>query len=133
MLSIPSHPRDEFVRDPTPILLNYASPKTPRHRDDLAHLAALVVSYFVWGAVMILSSAVAFATVWSSPDARLMVPFMYGLACVCSAVAIRRRTWRLLSIGVGAITCLAVPLGSVLGICTLMVLSRASVVAKYAE
>ena len=54
-----------------------------------------------------------------------------GLANLLSGIFIRRRQHRLFSIVVGAINCIQIPIGTVLGIFTIVVLSRDSVQEIY--
>lgn len=63
----------------------------------------------------------------------LLIGWATAVANILSGRAIGRRKWRVFSIVVAAINCLAMPLGTALGVFTLVVLLRESVTAQYAE
>ncbi len=56
-----------------------------------------------------------------------------SIANFVSALALGKRIWRMFSIVVSVFNCLNIPLGTVLGIFTLIVLSRGSVVNLFEE
>ena len=53
------------------------------------------------------------------------------IANVISAVALTKRKWRMFSIIVGGVNCMSVPLGTILGVFTIVVLLRDSVCELY--
>ena len=66
------------------------------------------------------------------------IGFALMLLCVAVAVLqalagfwIRRHRHRLASMVIAAVTCLGIPYGTLLGVCTFIVLSRASVASRY--
>ena len=56
---------------------------------------------------------------------------MSAAANIASAVCLRRRRYRTFSIVVAAINCIYIPMGTILGVFTIVVLSRGSVVKLY--
>ncbi len=56
---------------------------------------------------------------------------VYGVLNGLSAWGIRARKWRTFSLVVAGLNCLQIPLGTALGICTILVLSRDSVRELY--
>lgn len=63
----------------------------------------------------------------------LLLGWATAVANIISGRAIGRRKWRVFSIVVAAVNCLAMPLGTALGVFTLVVLLRGSVTAQYEE
>ena len=63
----------------------------------------------------------------------LLIGWATAVANILFGRAIGRRKWRVFSIVVAAVNCLAMPLGTALGVFTLVVLLRESVTAQYAE
>lgn len=60
-----------------------------------------------------------------------LLSLLPGALCLANALQLRRRRARALSYVVAVLQCLAVPLGTLLGIWTIWVLSRPSVVDLY--
>lgn len=56
----------------------------------------------------------------------------FGVANLLSGLFLKRRSHRTFSLVVGGVNCIVVPLGTVLGIFTIIVLQRESVVHRYA-
>jgi heme A synthase len=61
----------------------------------------------------------------------MLVGFAIAIALVLSGLALRKRQRRNLTFVVACIICINVPFGTLLGVFTLIVLSRASVKALY--
>ena len=139
----------------------YASPTFDYERrvQDDGHLKALVVCHYVWAGLIAILALIPlihvflgvamirgmFADQPNPPPPELgwfFVVFGAGAILlgeaiaalnVYSALQISRRRRRVLSIVVAGINCLSVPLGTLLGIFTIIVLARDSVRLQYAE
>src|SRR5690606_12022903 len=139
----------------------YASPtfEYERRRHDDGHLKALVVCHYVWGGLLALLSLIPlihvglgiamingmFADEPNPPPPELGWFFViFGAGCVLlgevvvalnvySAYQMSQRRKRVLSMVVAGINCLSVPLGTLLGIFTIIVLARDSVRVQYEE
>jgi len=147
----------------TPLMESPFIAEDPRRKRDLDQLRLLAIFYFVWAGLMLLSIGflvfhyVIMQTVFRSPEflktqgnapfsphdlMRLFIVFyvlagtllVIGSALnVASGLFLLRRKYRVFSIVIGALDCLMVPLGTALGVFTLIILSRESVIERYRE
>lgn len=133
-----------------------------QRRVDASHLKLLSIFHFVFAGLALLGMGflilhyLLFLTFFDNPEAwktnkggpppeqvATMMRWFYGifavlltgggLANLFSGIFIRRRQHRLFSIVVSAINCIQIPLGTVLGVFTIVVLSRDSVQEVYAN
>ena len=133
----------------------------PQRKRDLDQIKLLAIFHFVWAGLLLLGIGflvfhyVIMKTVFTNPEImktqpnmpmnakdimRVMIGFyiaggaMIVLASalnVASGVLLLRRKYRVFSIVVAALDCLAVPLGTALGVFSIIVLARESVAAIY--
>jgi uncharacterized membrane protein YedE/YeeE len=137
--------------------MSYATP--PAASADERHISLLSIFHFVWGGLTALASSLGLIHValgimmlvnpasFSSgqPPPPAFVGWMFllmggaivllgwtlGGLTIYSGVCMRRRKRHTFSIVIAAINCLSVPVGTALGVFTLVVLLRASVKAEY--
>jgi hypothetical protein len=139
--------------------LPYQGPDlTQQQGKDLSHLQTLAVCHYVWGGLMLLLSCVFLfhigfgvlvlrdpSSFGRSPPppfvgwlmiaagiAALLLSWTLAVLTIYSARCLRARRRRQLSVVVAALNCLWMPVGTVLGVFTLIVLSRPSVQGLYA-
>jgi len=148
--------------NPPPLDASFLT-EDPRRRQDRSQLKLLAIFHFVLGAFMLLSIGFLFAhyfimqTVFRNPEMmktqgnvpfspndvlRIMMVFYVigGVFCilgsalnVVSGLLLLRRKYRVFSIVIAALDCLMIPLGTALGVFTIVVLSRESVAEAYRE
>lgn len=140
--------------------MNSIDPAITQSIKDSEHLRLLKIFYYVSGGVTAVLSLLPLihltlgiilfssgATGSNAADAhvfRVMGALMIGIASLIivigmslaalklfAARSLDRRKHRSMTIAVAAITCLAIPYGTVLGVMTIMVLSRPSIIALY--
>ena len=63
----------------------------------------------------------------------LLLGWLFAVTTAWSGHCIQQRRHRLFSIAIGALNCLSIPFGTLLGVFTIMVLERASVRELYAR
>jgi len=129
---------------------------------DADHLRLLSIFYLLSGAVSLLFALLPLVyiglgvfflngTFPSSPSAKAPQPEWFGWLFVAFGAAafvsfasvatvkffvahfLRKRRHRVFCLVVAALTCLGIPYGTVLGVCTILVLERKSVVAEFAR
>jgi hypothetical protein len=109
-----------------PEVLHYASPNTPRTRDDRFYFQAFAITHIALGTFGALSSVL----VYFATDAEaVIVIFLGSILVLLSGVCMHLRRLRFFSMIVAGI--LLFPLGVLFGIYTLRLLTRESVVALY--
>lgn len=126
--------------------------------EDAAHLNALAICHFVYGGIVALLGLIGLVYVFiglaiasaiaSNPDARGASVAVGGIFAVIGAIVmlflgaesaaviysgfcLQRRRRMTFSFVVAGICCLAIPIGTALGVFTMVVLSRPSVKALY--
>ena len=110
-----------------PQILPYATPDPQRIRTELHYLKVIAISHDVLGGLGAASAALAFFT----SNGPLLVMFLYSLAILLSGLCIHLRKLRHLSIIIAAPLCILFPMGTILGLYTLTVLTRPTVIALY--
>jgi hypothetical protein len=113
-----------------PEVLPYAAPDPRQRRDDHYQLKVLAVCHDVLGSLTLFSGFVALAATGAA-DSAILVLIGLGLAIVLSGVCIHKLKLRGLSVFIAAILCVVFPFGTLLGIFTIAVLSRATVIGLY--
>src|SRR5437867_39201 len=108
-----------------PEILPYASPVTQPSADNLFNLKALAISHDILG-VLGVYLVIAGLVVGDDPSVKLPLALMLvgSVAVLASGICIQTRRLRIFSLIVAALLCLMFPVGTILGICTLRVLSR---------
>lgn len=109
-------------------------------QQDASHLQALAVAQYIFGGLALLFAALCFvaAVTRGLPTGFGVLAGIQGvglaaigLGNMVSATCVRRRRRRTLSLIVAGVTCIAVPIGTVLGVLTIVVLLRESVRQSY--
>ena len=115
-----------------PEVLSYASPNPQINTDDPFQLKAIAITHDILGALGIFPPIIGLI---ASDDPSMKLPLVLmlvgSLAIGASGICIHTRRLRVFSIIVAALLCLMFPIGTILGISTLRVLSRESVAAIY--
>jgi hypothetical protein len=147
-------PPPPLLAPPQPVMGYEPAPSA-----DDQHLRLLAIFQYVWGGLMALASLVglihvvlgltmifnAFADPLSSSPppasmgwiflflglAILAVGWTFGGLTIYSGRCMARRRHRAFSLVMAAVHCLNIPLGTILGVCTFIVLMRPSVIAQY--
>src|ERR1051325_10649079 len=117
-----------------PQVLPYAGPTPQRSRDQTFYLKAIAVIHEVLGGLGVSSAGLALLTVHPldrSSGEPLVVMFFFSLAILLSGIFIQARRLRHVSIFIALPLGLMFPLGTILAIYTLRLLSRDSVIALY--
>jgi hypothetical protein len=129
----------------------YASPEAWQFARDASHLNTLAVLHYVWGGLILLFSplgllyvGIGIALLFSKNEAAFVGILMSLLGLVMTAMIVamgvlnilsgrgmRQRRRQVLSIVMAALNCMSFPLGTALGVFTLIVVLRPSVKAMY--
>ncbi|OQY04868.1 MAG: hypothetical protein B6I20_02215 [Bacteroidetes bacterium 4572_117] len=123
---------------------------------DEEHLNLLSIFYFIFGGLSIFSSFIilVYLTLFSAIFTKLPIKnndiedfpfeilfsvfvalflfvFVYGILLIVAGVNIRKKTKRVFSLVIGAMAMLSFPLGTALGVFSIIVFTRSSVVELY--
>ena len=131
------------------------SPEAHLTRDDISHLNALALTHYILGGLGTVFSLFTLIYVFlglaivtggiDSEEAPVFVGWLFiglgltflvigevmSIAMILSGRHMKRRTGYTFSFVVACISCLSVPIGTILGIFTILVLNRPSVKAAY--
>ena len=150
------------MRMPDSHHIPYATPSSDHERREIdnGHLKALVICTYVWGGLVALASLIPLIHIGigiaiiagglegdsANPPPPILGWLFVGFGSgaillgeilavlnLYSAYKMSRRQARIFSMVIGGINCIQVPLGTLLGVFTIIVLSRDSVRRQYAE
>ncbi len=119
----------------TPEIIPYETPNPRVKKDDFYYLKVISICHYVWGAPVAVIGLVAWWTDAADPATRWL-PFVllaYGVLTAASGYFMRIRQFRVLSLIIAALTCIWIPLGTILGISTIVILHRPNIQAGYGE
>ena len=111
-----------------PQVIPYASPSPQQSRDEIFYLKALAITHEVLGGLGAFSAVLGYLATDAQP---LKIMFLGSLVIFLSGLCMHARRLRHFSMIVGDALCLMFPLGTILGIHTLRLLSRESIAVLY--
>src|SRR4051794_33723227 len=116
-----------------PEVLSYASPNPQSNRDDLLYLKTLAITHYVLGALGAFGAIMALIATFTETESRgpIIVMLVYCLAMIFSGYCLTTRRFRHFSIILLVPLWLMFPIGTILGIYTLRILGRPSIIALY--
>ena len=119
-----------------PEVIPYATPNPQIKKDDLHFVNVIAVCHYIWGVVLAYTGLM----IWIGDGAdlkglgalELTIP-VYGFLCVCSGCFTHVRRFRLFSLVIASFTCVWIPIGTILGISTIVCLQRPGIRASYGD
>ena len=116
-----------------PEVLPYASPAPQSNRDDLLYLKTLAIIHYVLGGLGAFGATMSLIATVVDPESRgpITVMLVYSLAMIFSGFCLTTRRFRHFSVILLVPLWLMFPIGTILGIYTLRILGRPSIIALY--